>query len=185
MSKIIKKEPRFTLNLDLAAAPWRKVRGLEARLKGAAELALASLPEALLPAARGAELTVLLTTDRSVQTLNHDYRGKNKPTNVLSFPQFERRELVKLGKGGADGLYVGDIAIAYAFTAKEAKAEGKLLLDHVTHLMIHGILHLFGYDHLTPGQAARMEKLERVLMASLGLPDPYAPLLTGPRKQKR
>jgi len=171
----MKKNKRLKLNIEIASAPWGKVKGLTRRLETAAELTLASLPAPLLPAAVGAEMTLLLTTDRAVQVLNHDYRGKDKPTNVLSFPQFERRDLVKLGKKG-DPLYVGDIAVAYAFTAKEAKAEGKFLLDHVTHLMIHGLLHLFGFDHVTPGKAARMEKLEKELMATLGLPDPYAPL---------
>jgi len=170
----MKKTKKTQLHIEKASAPWGKIKGLDRRLMRAAELTLASLPETLLPAAKQAELTLLLTTDKAVQTLNHDFRGKNAPTNVLSFPHFERQQLVKLGKKG-EALYVGDIAVAYQFTAREAKAEHKLLLDHVTHLMIHGILHLFGYDHITPGKAARMEKLERELMASLGLLDPYAP----------
>lgn len=169
----MKKVNKPNIHLEIASVPWKKVRGLTKRLETAAALTLSCLSADLLPVARGAEATLLLTTDKAVQTLNRDYRGKDKPTNVLSFPQFERRELVKLGKQGAEGLYVGDIAVAYQFTAKEAKAEGKPLLDHVTHLMIHGLLHLFGYDHLTPAQAARMERLEKEIMATLGLPDPY------------
>ncbi len=173
----MKKVNKPNIHLEIASVPWKKVRGLTKRLNAAAALTLSCLPDDLLPAARGAEATLLLTTDKAVQTLNRDYRGKDKPTNVLSFPQFERRELVKLGKKGVGGLYVGDIAVAYQFTAKEAKAEGKLLSDHVTHLMIHGLLHLFGYDHLTSRQAARMERLEKEIMATLGLPDPYEILL--------
>ncbi len=170
-------QKKHRLHVDVASKKWKNLKNLEKRLDAAAALTLSCLPADLLPAARGAEATVLLTTDKAVQNLNRDYRGKDKPTNVLSFPQFERRELVKLGPKGVEGLYVGDIAVAYQFTAKEAKAERKLLIDHVTHLMIHGLLHLFGYDHLTLRQAARMEKLEKEIMATLGLPDPYEILL--------
>lgn len=171
----MKKNKKLRLHIEIASVPWTKVKGLTRRLEEAATLTLTALPAPLLPAARVAEMTLLLTTDKAVQTLNHDYRGKNKPTNVLSFPHYARRDLIRLGKKGEE-LYVGDIAVAYAYTAKEAKAEGKLLLDHVTHLMIHGLLHLFGFDHDTAAKASKMEKLEKELMATLGLPDPYEPL---------
>jgi len=177
MTQKAKKPQGPRLHIEMASVPWKKIRGLTPRLKRAAALTLASLPVSLLPAARGAELTLLLTTDKAVQTLNLDFRGKDAPTNVLSFPAFERQDLVKIGKK-EETLYVGDLAMAYHFTAKEAKVQHKDLLDHVTHLMIHGILHLFGYDHITSGQAARMEKLEKELMASMGLLDPYAPDIT-------
>ncbi len=170
----MRKTKRPSLYIEIKAAPWKRVKGLERKLKQAAALVFASLPASLLPAARRAEATLLLTTDRAVQTLNFDYRGKNAPTNVLSFPHYERGDLVRLGKKG-ETLYVGDIAVAYAFTAKEAKAEGKNLPDHVVHLMIHGLLHLFGYDHDSPARAARMERLEKEILATLGIPDPYAP----------
>jgi len=166
---------KSSLQIEVASVSWGKVKGLQKRLAHAAELTFASLPETLLPAAKLAEMTLLLTTDKAVQTLNHDYRGMDKPTNVLSFPHYERRELIKLGKQ-AQPIYAGDIAVAYQYVVKEAKAEQKVLLDHVTHLVIHGILHLFGYDHDTDSRAARMEKMERELMASMGLLDPYAPL---------
>lgn len=171
----MKKTKKPQLNIERKGASWGRLPGMERRLRQAFSLTLACLPTTLLPAARLAEATLLLTSDREVQSLNRDFRGKNAPTNVLSFPHFEKKALIRLGKGDAP-LYVGDIAVAYAFTAREAKAEGKALPDHLTHLMIHGLLHLFGYDHDTPARAARMEKLEREVMASLGLPDPYAPL---------
>jgi probable rRNA maturation factor len=138
-------------------------------------VALATLPSSLSKAAALGQMTVLLTHDREVQALNLDFRGKDKPTNVLSFPGFERPDLLRAARAGAP-LYAGDIAVAYAFTSREAKAEGKKLLDHVTHLTIHGILHLYGYDHDTPARARVMEKLEKQIMATLGLPDPYAPI---------
>ncbi len=161
------------LQIIIESKPWGEIKGLKKRLEQAAALTLAVLPERLLPAASRAQLTLLLTTARAVQVLNRDYRGVDKPTNVLSFPQLERRALLK-EKGGQEPLYVGDIAVAYQVVVKESKAEGKLPLDHVTHLLIHGILHLFGYDHDTLHRAQRMEKIEREVMATLGLLDPYA-----------
>lgn len=165
------------LEIQLVGAGWKKEKGLEKRLQAAVNLTLASLPAALLPIARQAQVTLLLTNDKAVQTLNHDYRGKDKPTNVLSFPQFEKDDLVKLSRSKTPilgGVHVGDIAVAYQYVVKEAKAEHKVLADHVTHLLIHGLLHLFGYDHDTVARAAKMEKLEKEIMATLGLPDPYA-----------
>ena len=176
-NKKIESNPHFLIEKE--AAGWGKVKGLELRLEKVASLALACLPATLLPLAFGAQATLLLTTDASVQKLNRTYRGKDKPTNVLSFPQFERPALVKLAKQPAavgQKFYAGDIAVAYQYVVKEARAEHKELLDHVTHLAIHGLLHLFGYDHDTQGRAARMEKLEKEIMATLGLPDPYAQL---------
>lgn len=119
--------------------------------------------------------TLLLTTDAKVRTLNRDYRGKDKATNVLSFPQFDAADLPKIGKQRPP-VEVGDIAIAYQTVAKEAKDSNKLMKDHVTHLTIHGLLHLFGYDHMVDDDADKMEKLETRIMKALGLPDPYAPL---------
>lgn len=163
------------LVIEVEAAGWKKLKGLEKRLNSAALLTLSALPETLLPVAAKAQMTLLLTTDKAVQALNRDFRAKDKPTNVLSFPQFERKDLVKIGRldTGKEGIYVGDIAVAYATVVKEAKAEGKSVVDHLTHLLIHGLLHLFGYDHDTDSKAARMERLEREIMATLGLPDPY------------
>ena len=170
------KKQIVRLEVEIASKPWERVGGLQKRLAEAAELTLSVLPETLLPVARYAQLTVLLTTDKAVHKLNRDFRGFDKPTNVLSFPQFERKEIVQIGKQppkDVQEIYVGDLAIAYDTVRKEARAEEKELLDHLTHLVIHGILHLFGFDHDTDGRAARMERLEKEVMATLGLPDPY------------
>jgi probable rRNA maturation factor len=180
----MKKTRKSRLQIEIANEAWKNVKGLTKRLEQASDLTLAVLPAPLLPAAKQAQMTLLLTTDKAVQTLNHDYRGLNKPTNVLSFPHYERRELIKLGKRG-EPLYVGDIAVAYQYMAKEARVEHKILLDHLTHLLIHGVLHLFGYDHDTSGKAARMESLEKQVMATLGLPDPYAEMNETCRSAKR
>jgi len=132
---------------------WRSHRGIQARVKQAAE---AARKAARL---RGG-FTILLAGDKRLRALNHDFRGKDKPTNVLSFP-------------GDDG-YAGDIAIAYGITRKEAKDAGKSFADHVSHLVVHGVLHLAGYDHERPRDAKVMEPLEVKILKRLGIADPYA-----------
>ena len=106
-------------------------------------------------------LTILLSSDARLKELNALFRGKRKPTNVLSFPASERK-------------YLGDIAIAYGVASREAKNEGKRLAAHVAHLAAHGVLHLLGYDHGNEPEAAIMEALETRVLARLGFPDPYA-----------
>ena len=133
---------------------WRKPRGLVTSLKRAAEAALAAVR------LKGT-CTILLSSDAKLKILNHDFRGKNKPTNVLSFPA-----------DGDDG-YRGDIAIAYGVTAKEAKASGKTFADHASHLVVHGVLHLAGYDHEKSRDAKIMEPLEVKILKKLGIADPY------------
>jgi probable rRNA maturation factor len=148
----------FSIELQLGDPRWRKTRGLAARLTAAAELALKRGK-----ARRGAALTILLSDDAQLRTLNHDFRGKNKPTNVLSFPAPEN-----------DDGYLGDVAIAYDMTQKEALAAGKRFADHAVHLVIHGVLHLLGFDHVSDRDAGRMEPLEKRILAELGIADPYA-----------
>jgi probable rRNA maturation factor len=123
--------------------------------------------------ARGAELAILLTDDSAIRVLNRDWRGFDKPTNVLSFPAAQ--------SGGDDGApHLGDIVIAYETTAREADAEGKTLADHLAHLTIHGFLHLLGYDHESGREADAMERLESAILARLGVPDPHAVRETEP-----
>ena len=143
-----------SITLVIEDEKWRAVRGLQARLKRAAALALSS-------ARRKGALTILLSNDRKLRTLNRDFRGRDKPTNVLSFPS------------DTDG-YLGDIAIAYGVTGKEARASGKKLVDHATHLGVHGVLHLIGYDHERPRDAKIMEPLEVRILGKLKIADPYA-----------
>ncbi len=136
---------------------WRKPRGLTARLRQAAEAALRASG---LPAK--SRLTVLLSSDEKLKGLNRDFRGKNKPTNVLSFPASANR----------DG-YRGDIAIAHGVALKEAEQSGKRLCDHASHLVVHGVLHLAGYDHEKDRDARVMEPLEVRILKKLGIADPY------------
>ena len=129
---------------------WRRHRGLQARLKTAAQTAARAVK------LKG-EITLLLADDARLKSLNHEFRGKAKPTNVLSFPQ-------------QDG---GDIAIAHGVVAREAKEQGKAFADHAIHLTVHGVLHLAGHDHIKPKDARLMEPLEVKILKRLGIADPY------------
>jgi probable rRNA maturation factor len=166
---------------------WRKSRGLQKALLAAAK---AGLKSSGLP--RAARVTILLADDATLRGLNHNFRGKDKPTNVLSFPaaanddgfvgrasgrktasrskrRFERSALFL-----ADAPYAGDIALAWGVTRAEAKAAGKTIADHAAHLVVHGVLHLAGFDHEKPRDAQKMEGLEVKILARLGIADPYA-----------
>lgn len=114
------------------------------------------------------ELSLVFTDDAAIRELNNDWRDKDKPTNVLSFPAFA------LTPGQKPGPMLGDIVIARETVAREALDEQKPFDDHLTHLVVHGFLHLLGYDHLTEAEAEEMEALERKILARLAIPDPYA-----------
>ncbi|HEV7880976.1 rRNA maturation RNase YbeY [Bradyrhizobium sp.] len=118
-----------------------------------------------------AELAVMLTDDSGIRTLNKNWRGQDKPTNVLSFPALQP----PAGHEFDDApRMLGDIAIAYETTRREADGEQKPFDHHLSHLAVHGFLHLVGYDHETDADADAMENLERAILAELGIPDPYA-----------
>ena len=119
-----------------------------------------------------AELAVMLTDDAGIRTLNANWRSIDKPTNVLSFPALQPEGAG--GEGDAPRM-LGDIAIAYETVRREADDELKPFGHHLSHLAIHGFLHLIGYDHETDEEAGEMENLEREILARLGIPDPYAP----------
>jgi probable rRNA maturation factor len=129
----------------------------------AAEIADADVGEA--------ELAVMLTDDSGIRTLNNNWRGIDKPTNVLSFPALQPEGARKPGDAPR---MLGDIAIAYETTKREADEEGKPFEHHLSHLAIHGFLHLIGYDHENDADAEEMESLETEILEQLGIPDPYA-----------
>ena len=108
------------------------------------------------------DVVILLTDDETVRDLNDRFRGKDRPTNVLSFPAPENAR-----------PHLGDIVLAHGVCAAEARAQGKPFADHLSHLVIHGILHLMGHDHEADDEAEAMEAKERTLLAALGIPDPY------------
>ena len=118
-----------------------------------------------------AELSVVLADDALVHRLNREYRGKDKPTNVLSFALTEAEE----PDAGEDApVMLGDVILAWETVAREAAEQGKTPSDHMTHLVVHGVLHLLGYDHETDDEAEEMEELETQLLGTLGIADPYA-----------
>jgi len=127
------------------------------------------------PALHNPRLTasVLFTSDADVHALNKEWRGKDKPTNVLSFPMLEREDLLDLAPEGPPEM-LGDIALAAGTCAREAAEKGVPLETHATHLLIHGLLHLAGHDHVdSDAQAEAMEALEIAALAKLGIGDPY------------
>jgi probable rRNA maturation factor len=119
------------------------------------------------------EISVKLADDAEVQALNAAYRGKDKPTNILSFPmtQIDLLDAIDIGDDGETLL--GDIILAHETCAREAQEKGISLVDHTTHLIVHGTLHLVGYDHENDAEAVAMEAIETRALASLGLADPY------------
>ena len=127
---------------------------------------LAALAHSKARITGAAELSILLTDDAEQQELNRTWRGKDSPTNVLSFPQIEPF-------GPVVGL-LGDITLAYETLEREANELGKSFAEHFTHLVVHGFLHILGHDHLVEEEALRMEGLETQILASLGIEDPYA-----------
>jgi probable rRNA maturation factor len=138
---------------------WRAEPDALALMKRAGKLALARGAKA--PPARPA-LTLLLTDAARLRALNAQFRGQDKPTNVLSFPAADETG------------YLGDVAIAFDVVRAEAEAQRKDFAAHGAHLCAHGVLHLLAYDHENEEQAVVMESLETAILAALGLPDPYA-----------
>ncbi|MGC4392101.1 rRNA maturation RNase YbeY [Agrobacterium sp. M50-1] len=114
------------------------------------------------------ELSLVFTDDENIREINAEWRDKDKATNVLSFPAFP------LEPGGMPGPMLGDIVIARETVEREALELDKSFEDHLTHLLVHGFLHLFGYDHMDEEEAEEMESLETRILAVLGLSDPYA-----------
>jgi probable rRNA maturation factor len=119
------------------------------------------------------EISVKLSDDAEIQTLNAAYRGKDQPTNVLSFPMIQNDLLDAINIGDDGETLLGDIILAHETCAREAEERGISLVDHATHLIVHGTLHLVGYDHEEEVEAEHMEAVEIRALASLGLPDPY------------
>jgi probable rRNA maturation factor len=115
------------------------------------------------------ELGICLADDRRQRQLNRDWRGVDRPTNVLAFPAWEPGRSVP----DAVPVLLGDIVLAFETVAREAGEQGKPLADHLSHLIVHGVLHLLGYDHRIPAEAALMEALETAILESLGVADPY------------
>tara|TARA_B100002003_G_C13731556_1_gene365558 strand:+ start:80 stop:580 length:501 start_codon:yes stop_codon:yes gene_type:complete len=116
------------------------------------------------------EISITLTDDTQIKTLNRDYRGKDKPTNVLSFPQIDWNEGIQCYDAY---LLLGDIVVSLSTIVNEAKEQGKSIENHFIHMLIHSILHLFGYDHEENDEAKEMEELEILILDQMGIKNPY------------
>jgi probable rRNA maturation factor len=149
----------LTIDVQIASPLWDKEpkaeEALQAGIRAAAKRVLAD-----------GEVSVLLTDDAAIQSLNREWRSIDKATNVLSFPANTPKIV------GAQ-VPLGDIVIAYETLAHEAAHERKPVLEHLAHLVVHGYLHLLGYDHETDSDAELMEAMEREILASIGIADPY------------
>ena len=158
------------IQISVEEGDWPSEEALHAlaeRVLGAAATYLrevAGQPFPKMPA----EVSLVFTDDASIREINAEWREQDKPTNVLSFPAFP------LEPGGMPGPMLGDIVIARETVEREAAELEKSFEDHLTHLMVHGFLHLFGYDHMNYSDAEIMEGLETRILAKLGLSDPYA-----------
>lgn len=155
---------RIRLQLSIQSDGWPaagELRKLAAAAVNAARTVLNLAPGET-------ELSILFTDDAAIRKLNAEWRGKDKPTNVLSFPAFPP------DKDGPPPPMLGDIALAEETVRREALDEGKPFESHLSHLLVHGLLHLLGYDHETEAEAQEMEALERQILARLAISDPYA-----------
>jgi probable rRNA maturation factor len=150
----------------VAADCWRNEPDAEAVI----QRAIAAASESVDADVAGADVAVMLTDDAGIRTLNRNWRGIDKPTNVLSFPALQ--PTAAPSDDDAPRM-LGDIAIAYETMRKEAYDERKPFDHHLSHLAVHGFLHLIGYDHETDADAGVMESLEQEILAQLGIPDPY------------
>lgn len=145
-------------------ALWRERLDPEAIAIAAADKIIEIVKPRLHPAA---EISVTFSNDERVRKLNAEWRGKNAPTNVLSFPAAS-------GAKFESSPLLGDVVLAYETVDREARVEGKQFADHTAHLVIHGLLHLIGYDHENEIDANKMERTESMIMTGLGYPDPWA-----------
>ncbi len=164
------------LDIDIEAdAEWDSSTGWDALVRAAAEAAIAesAFPQ-LAAGARPVELSVRLTGDDQVRALNAQWRGKDQPTNVLSFPIAEPGQLGAVASDGPE-LMLGDVVLARGVCAAEASDKALAFADHAAHLLVHGTLHLLGYDHHDDDAAEDMEAREVRALARLGIADPYAP----------
>lgn len=155
------------LDIDIEDWPPGEWEALSARAAAAAGEIETALANARLI------VSVLFTSDDQVHALNREWRERDKPTNVLSFPMLERAELLELEPDGPP-VMLGDIALAHGTCAREAHEKGIGLDHHAAHLVVHGLLHLAGHDHVdSDEQAEAMERLEARILATMGIADPY------------
>jgi probable rRNA maturation factor len=189
-------EQKFDISSEGASAPTTafrvvvdcsvKAESWKASLPRARAIATKTMAAALTAAGietsnkgvRDLEISLVLADDAFVRELNRDYRGKDQPTNVLSFPSLEGADLERLWKqpsrrNAQEEILLGDLVLAFETVEREALEAEKLLKDHFCHLVVHGLLHLIGYDHVVEAEAEKMEALETAILSGIGIKDPY------------
>jgi probable rRNA maturation factor len=152
------EDPGPAVDVSIESPKWKPLAG-EAVVRRA-------IAAAAVEHSGASEVSVVLTDDTAIRALNARWRGRDEPTNVLSFPA--------TATGAGTPRMLGDIVIAYESTAREALQESKPIAHHLAHLTVHGFLHLMGYDHESDADAEAMERLEREILARLDIPDPYS-----------
>jgi probable rRNA maturation factor len=158
-----REEPDPTVDVLIESEAWQHVPAAEDVARQAVAAAASGV------GIRNAEISIVLCDDDTIAALNGRWRGQNKPTNVLSFPA----RPLHGGVAFRERMPLGDIAIAYETLVREARESGKTVPAHLSHLVVHGFLHLAGYDHETDEEAEEMERLERDVLARIGVADPY------------
>ncbi len=161
----------YMIEVASTCTGWSEVCSTAERLASdAAELAaVRGMAASGLACPAPVELGITLASAVEQQRLNRDYRGQDVPTNVLAFPVWEPETHIPPGAP----LLLGDVVLAFETVVREAREQDKPVANHLCHLVVHGVLHLFGFDHLTQAEAVRMESLETSILAELGVPDPY------------
>ena len=168
--------PEIVVEVRTSSPLWQAhLPEAPALVERAARAALACAGPGRTGASATLETSFLLADDAQLRRLNRDFRNRDKPTNVLSFPA-EDDGLAAPGEVDDTGpRLLGDVALAFETIEREAAAQSKPLANHLSHLAVHGVLHLLGHDHAAPREATRMERLEAEVLASIGIADPYAP----------
>ena len=167
--------PPLELDFSIDDSRWEKLTGALDTVEKSVRLAYENSGAICPLHTPYTEISVVLSNDENIKILNRDYRGKDSPTNVLSFALTDGEDVPPMIEGMPHML--GDIIIAIETMQDEASTQNKEFLSHLCHLSIHGTLHLLGYDHIDDDDANQMEALETKLLADLGINDPYAPIL--------
>ena len=173
---MMSSEPDVIVGLMIADPAWRDIdinTDLENFVETMARTAFLSADSDWLPSSDVIDISIVLTDDESIQDINAEYRGKNKPTNVLSFPQFSHEDKDLNTMKDLDFLPLGDVILSRETIMREASEQGKQIDAHIAHMIVHGVLHLLGYDHINDSDAVQMESLEGLILNSLGFENPY------------
>jgi len=163
------------IDISVQDPEWETVQDIQGIVERAARTAITMAPQPERIRTKGLEVSILLANDDLLHVLNREYRQKDKPTNVLSFASLDSEDFF-IG----DVVGLGDVALSYQTIDREARDEGRFFQDHLIHLVVHGCLHLLGYDHKEEGQAIIMEAIEIRILEKLGVQNPYTDKIVMP-----